>query len=229
MGYSCSCSKSRVYRQVQHIYPEELRVRIFPVALGKIIYHASSNPSVEVAGLLLGKESRGAVEVWDAVTGPQEGHAGYVKLNEEVMAMVAEKLFALGLDVYIVGWYHSHPGYGLFLSAVDVRTQLAYQALYSKSIALVIDPSKFLQTGDISNIAFKVFRIDGEAGVVEVPTSIGMDRRKVLESTLAALKGLNIENTFLLERPPLVFGRARQALADVSKKIFRREVVRRNE
>lgn len=194
------------------------------MALGKIIYHASLSPHTEVAGLLLGKESRGMVEIWDAVTGPQEGHAGYVKLNEEVMAEVVEKLFVLGLDIYIVGWYHSHPGYGLFLSAVDVRTQLAYQALYSKSIALVIDPSKFLENGDISNIAFKVFRIDGELGVVEVPTSIGMDRKKVLESTLAALKGININDTFLHQGHPLMLGKAKQALVDVSKKIFSRKV-----
>lgn len=202
-----------------------MRVRIFPVALGKIIYHASTSPNVEVAGLLLGKDARGVVEVWDAVTGPQEGHAGYVKLNEEVMALVAEKLMMLGLDIYIVGWYHSHPGYGLFLSAIDVRTQLAYQALYSKSIALVIDPSKFLEHGDVSDIAFKVFRVDGELGVVEVPTSIGMDRRKVLESTLAALKGLNINDSIILQGSPVMLGKAKKALVDVGKKIFRREMV----
>lgn len=199
------------------------------MALGKVIYHASISPNVEVAGLLLGKETRGIVEVWDAVTGPQEGHAGYVKLNEEVMAIVAEKLMTLGLDIYIVGWYHSHPGYGLFLSAIDVRTQLAYQALYPKSIALVIDPSKFLEHGDISDIAFKVFRVDGRLGVIEVPSSIGMDRRKVLESTLAALKGLNVDNTFLLQGSPLIIDKAKKALVDVGKKIFRREVVSKDE
>ncbi|MFX1502433.1 MAG: Mov34/MPN/PAD-1 family protein [Promethearchaeota archaeon] len=39
----------------------------------------------------------------------------------------------------IVGWWHSHPGFGCFLSATDVKTQ-KYFFPESYQVALVIDP-----------------------------------------------------------------------------------------
>jgi proteasome lid subunit RPN8/RPN11 len=42
-----------------------MRVRIFPLALGKIVKHAASSIHKEVAGLLIGKSS-GHLEIWDA-------------------------------------------------------------------------------------------------------------------------------------------------------------------
>jgi 26S proteasome regulatory subunit N11 len=29
----------------------------------------------------------------------------------------------------VVGWYHSHPGFGCWLSGVDINTQQVYQGL----------------------------------------------------------------------------------------------------
>jgi proteasome lid subunit RPN8/RPN11 len=39
----------------------------------------------------------------------------------------------------VVGWYHTHPGFGIFLSSLDVHTHGAF--LHPGHIALVIDPS----------------------------------------------------------------------------------------
>jgi proteasome lid subunit RPN8/RPN11 len=39
----------------------------------------------------------------------------------------------------ILGWYHTHPGYGLFMSQVDFNTQKSYQKLFDKAIAIVLD------------------------------------------------------------------------------------------
>jgi proteasome lid subunit RPN8/RPN11 len=41
----------------------------------------------------------------------------------------------------IVGWYHSHPGYGIFLSATDQHTHAVYFPR-SWHIALVVDPKR---------------------------------------------------------------------------------------
>ncbi len=40
----------------------------------------------------------------------------------------------------VVGWYHSHPGFGCWLSGVDVNTQQAFEKLDSRNIAVVVDP-----------------------------------------------------------------------------------------
>ena len=40
----------------------------------------------------------------------------------------------------MVGWYHSHPGYGCWLSAVDVQTQKSFEQTGERSVAVVVDP-----------------------------------------------------------------------------------------
>ncbi len=40
----------------------------------------------------------------------------------------------------VVGWYHSHPGFGCWLSGVDINTQQSFEALNKRAVAVVIDP-----------------------------------------------------------------------------------------
>ena len=59
---------------------------------------------------------------------------------------------------FICGWYHSHPSYGLFLSKEDFGTQMRYQHLWNKSVALVVDP--YLIDG--TSYGFNIFRADAK-------------------------------------------------------------------
>lgn len=40
----------------------------------------------------------------------------------------------------VVGWYHSHPGFGCWLSGVDINTQHSFETLNNRAVAVVIDP-----------------------------------------------------------------------------------------
>jgi len=40
----------------------------------------------------------------------------------------------------MVGWYHSHPGFGCWLSGTDIATQSTIEKLDSRNIAVVVDP-----------------------------------------------------------------------------------------
>ena len=40
----------------------------------------------------------------------------------------------------VVGWYHSHPGFGCWLSSTDIQTQSSFEALNPRAVALVVDP-----------------------------------------------------------------------------------------
>lgn len=40
----------------------------------------------------------------------------------------------------VVGWYHSHPGFGCWLSGVDINTQQSFEALNPRAVAVVVDP-----------------------------------------------------------------------------------------
>ncbi|MEM1666901.1 MAG: Mov34/MPN/PAD-1 family protein [Nitrososphaerota archaeon] len=169
-----------------------MRARIYPLALGKILHHSISNLNQEVAGLMVGKVVSDVVEVWDAVTGLQQSSPAYVKLEESVMALVAEVLVENIPDLYIVGWYHSHPGLNVFMSPIDIETQKAYQAMFPKAIALVIDPVQFSASWKVSDLKIGVFRIDKNEKVVPVRFTLGLQRHKVLESTLIGLQMIDL-------------------------------------
>lgn len=51
-----------------------------------------------------------------------------------------EMLRQTGRPEMVVGWYHSHPGFGCWLSGVDINTQQSFEALSERAVAVVVDP-----------------------------------------------------------------------------------------
>ena len=51
-----------------------------------------------------------------------------------------EMLKQTGRPEMVVGWYHSHPGFGTWLSGVDINTQMSFEALHKRAVAVVVDP-----------------------------------------------------------------------------------------
>jgi len=45
-----------------------------------------------------------------------------------------------GRPEMVVGWYHSHPGFGCWLSGVDINTQQSFEQLSNRAVAVVVDP-----------------------------------------------------------------------------------------
>jgi COP9 signalosome complex subunit 5 len=56
-----------------------------------------------------------------------------------------------------VGWYHSHPGYGCWLSGIDVNTQKTQQQFQDPFCAIVIDPDRTVSAGKVEIGAFRTF------------------------------------------------------------------------
>jgi COP9 signalosome complex subunit 5 len=53
----------------------------------------------------------------------------------------------VGRKENIVGWYHSHPGYGCWLSGIDVGTQMSGQQGQEPWLAIVVDPLRTMSAG----------------------------------------------------------------------------------
>jgi 26S proteasome regulatory subunit N11 len=63
--------------------------------------------------------------------------------------------------IFCVGWWHSHPGYGLFLSQTDINTHIySFQVAHTLSVALVVDPKDLTSNGLAS---FKFFQVEGDS------------------------------------------------------------------
>ncbi|KAG8239881.1 hypothetical protein J437_LFUL019465 [Ladona fulva] len=111
-------------------------IRISALALLKMVMHARAGGSLEVMGLLLGKVDASAMIVMDSFALPVEGTETRVNAQAqayEYMTAYIEAAKQVGRLENAIGWYHSHPGYGCWLSGIDVSTQMLnqnFQVLY---------------------------------------------------------------------------------------------------
>merc|ERR1712048_1096173 len=115
---------------------------------------------MEVMGLMLGDfVDEYTVKVVDVFAMPQSGTGVSVEAVDPVFqAKMLDMLKQTGRPEMVVGWYHSHPGFGCWLSGVDINTQQSFEALSDRAVAVVVDPvqSRFLdrRKAPVSNFGF---------------------------------------------------------------------------
>ncbi len=123
----------------------KLDLYVSKLAEEKIRNHASSvaEQRLEVMGFLLGNvyEHDGTTfsVVRDVATTDLDATSVRVRFQPDGMEKLFESIDDCGFSYLVVGWYHSHPGHGCFLSSTDVDTQ---RAMFNKPYhsAIVIDP-----------------------------------------------------------------------------------------
>jgi len=128
--------------------PAKVKVRVStqPVVLmeaevaRKIRQHARTSMKAEVCGVLIGntEHERMTVEACIAGINAAQGgaHVTFTQDTWEHIYKIKDKEYP---DHKIVGWYHSHPGFGVFLSEHDLFIQ---QNFFSnpQQVAWVYDP-----------------------------------------------------------------------------------------
>jgi len=97
---------------------------------------------MEVMGLMLGEfVDDYTVSVIDVFAMPQSGTGVSVEAVDPVFqTKMLDMLKQTNRPQMVVGWYHSHPGFGPWLSGVDVNTQQSFEALNKRAVAVVVDP-----------------------------------------------------------------------------------------
>lgn len=110
-------------------------------ALLKAYEHFVRKLPKEAMGFLLGDRYTYRGKEWIEVTDyvPVEAEASETRVTPLEGALVKVGKLLQRKKLLIVGWAHSHPGYGCFLSNIDVETQRRYFP-YDYQVALVVDP-----------------------------------------------------------------------------------------
>src|SRR5690242_6665369 len=139
----------RIYADFARV-GEAYQVYIARDALKRILRHAQSGyeeTGGEIAGALIG-----------SLQYDQAANITFVEINEAVPVQSSTANFDVAIDpvewakaedvtqepqfrgrCVVVGWYHSHPNIGIFLSAVDLNTQATHFST-PWQIAIVVDP-----------------------------------------------------------------------------------------
>ncbi|MGC1120522.1 MAG: Mov34/MPN/PAD-1 family protein [Candidatus Methanofastidiosia archaeon] len=141
-----------------------LIVYIDEMVLNGIFEHASHYGKNEAIGKLVGKPyiyprlKYMFVTIWGYVPVESISTSISVKYSSRAAEHLAKDLLEDYSEDMVVGWYHSHPRMGCFLSSRDVETQQRnYPEWYQ--CALVVDP--------YSN-EFKFFEVDDEGYPTEI-------------------------------------------------------------
>jgi 26S proteasome regulatory subunit N11 len=113
----------------------------------------------ERIGLLIGSFLEDGLWVNEIVVGGDGDSETSCVLSTGKLAKVADDIVRGRLDGRIVGWYHSHPGYGIFMSETDLTTHGKLLQFSPFVIALVVDP-------EINE--FGIWALEPEVGVVQV-------------------------------------------------------------
>lgn len=113
-------------------------------ALKAIHAHGKSILDMEICGFLVGGVFRDDKGPWLHITGAIEGrhathHAAQVTFTAATWEYAHEVLERDHPGERIVGWYHTHPDFGVFLSGMDLFIQENFFNL-PWQVALVYDP-----------------------------------------------------------------------------------------
>jgi len=108
----------------------------------KMLKHGRAGVPMEVMGLMLGEfVDDYTVRVVDVFAMPQSGTSVSVESVDPVFqTKMLEFLQQTNRPEMVVGWYHSHPGFGCWLSGTDVNTQQSFEQLNQRAVAVVVDP-----------------------------------------------------------------------------------------
>jgi len=156
-----------------------LRVAMERKAFADVVSHAKESLDAEICGVLAGQiceDDEGLfVHVQAAVRGAaaREGNAR-VTFTQETWSTVHKTLERDYPKLRMVGWYHSHPGFGVEFSEMDVFIQKNFFPSPTQ-IALVTDPlggeTAICRNADQGVSYLNRFWVDGREHALRVPVS----------------------------------------------------------
>jgi COP9 signalosome complex subunit 5 len=159
------------------------KVYLSTLSAMKIVDHAIRGGKFEICGYLMGFAYEGIFFVLDAVEMPLIGTdsrveiAGQMGDKANVYSMnYLELMEKVGRGHKYIGWYHSHPGFGCWLSGIDCNTQKYMQTLNKTWFALVVDPYRTKSNKKIDFGCFRMYNNENGNRSIQEFDSIPLNR-----------------------------------------------------
>lgn len=144
------------------------RILISKLSCEKISNFAIRGGKIEIMGILMGFTLKDHIVIMDCFNLPVVGTETRVNAqleSYEYMVQYIDEMYnhndddgaqdCNGVQLNVVGWFHSHPGYDCWLSNIDIQTQDLNQRFQDPYVAIVVDPLKSLEDGTLKMGAFR--------------------------------------------------------------------------
>ena len=159
------------------------RVEFAGEVLQQIRQHARSSMNAEICGVLMGSIANGVTHVTARIEGAGAAQGGaHVTFTQDTWEHIYKVKDSQYPSLSIVGWYHSHPGFGIFLSDYDL---FIHENFFNAphQIAWVFDP----HSDEDGCFAWNGKKIEplGEITVLKTARSQHLEQPQVQASTSA--------------------------------------------
>merc|ERR1719238_137086 len=136
------------------------QVEISSLSLLKMLKHGRAGVPMEVMGLMLGEFIDDyTIRCVDVFSMPQSGNSVSVEAVDPVFqTKMLDMLKQTGRPEMVVGWYHSHPGFGCWFSGTDMNTQQSFEQLNPRAVGVVVDPIQSVK----GKVVIDCFRLIGQ-------------------------------------------------------------------
>jgi proteasome lid subunit RPN8/RPN11 len=142
--------------------------------LNDVYAHGRATPDIEVCGVLVGNVYQDEVGPYVFVEASirgnySAGRAAQVTFTAKTWSHIQDVMERHFPDLRVIGWYHTHPGHGIFLSEMDLFIQKNFFSL-PWHLALVFDPQhqeEGLFTWHGGNMAVAAFGVLRDAPAAE--------------------------------------------------------------
>ena len=154
--------------------------------------HARSTPQIEICGVLIGEKNDKQILVDGVIAGKETSQGdAHVTFTQETWVHIHKEKAQKYPEESIIGWYHSHPGFGVFLSQHDL---FIHNNFFSdpSHIAWVFDPVSDEEgcfgwiNGEVCRI--RQFEVITNLDKIDVSKSLTFDIPSQKQNHLALLK-----------------------------------------
>ena len=185
--------------------PVLLTLKAYKRIVGYAIRYASddlnSDKWREVYGILIGSiENNTKVIVKDAIPMVVGDRAGVKYENKQYvdMAQIDASVFERSIQDektdFIIGWFHTHPGFGFFYSPIDCMTQLGYQIPNPYAVGLIFDHCEKKSDSHFLGIAGLRLK-DPELGISStynlIELKLELKKEEMVEKAEKVIKNVN--------------------------------------
>ena len=140
----------------------------------------------------------------------------------EALYIIDDEAFSRDPPEFVVGWWHTHPGFKCMLSHIDIRTTLSYQQNNPLAISLVFNPMRLIRQIEVADKkgdpdkplkndpGFKIFRLDDVDSGIEAsyhPAEYKIEGYESMEQLLSLTQKfiVDVTNLFPKDKVPQTY------------------------
>jgi proteasome lid subunit RPN8/RPN11 len=132
-------------RKMGSLYPDAPAILVYESVLEQILDYSERDLARELGGFLIGEvhelpEPHVEIRRFLPATGAKRGYTS-VTFTHDTWSALTREVDSSFAGERVVGWQHTHPGFGIFLSSYDL---FIHRHFFSApwQVALVVDPRK---------------------------------------------------------------------------------------